>query len=57
MNWFGYTVGNVQTALIVLKLVGVLSASWWVVFVPLLVMVVLSLIVAAAGGDGAGEDE
>ena len=57
MNWFGYTVGNVQTALIVLKLVGVLSASWWVVFVPLLVMVVLSLIVAAAGGDGADEDE
>lgn len=41
MTWIEYLVANVQTALIVLKLIGRITASWWVVLLPVMVLLVL----------------
>lgn len=41
MTWIEYTVSNVQTALVILKLIGRITASWWVVLLPVMVLLVL----------------
>ena len=41
MSWIEYLVANVQTALIVLKVLNRISASWWVVLLPVMVLLVL----------------
>ena len=41
MSWIEYLVANVQTALIVLKVLNRITASWWVVLLPVMVLLVL----------------
>lgn len=41
MTWIEYTVSNIQTALVVLKVLGYITASWWVVLLPVMVLLVL----------------
>ena len=41
MTWIEYLVANTQTALIVLKILGYITASWWVVLLPVMVLLVL----------------
>lgn len=41
MTWIEYLVANVQTALVILKLIERITASWWVVLLPVMVLLVL----------------
>ena len=41
MSWFGFLL----VALIILKLVGLIAISWWLVFIPLYVILLWGVIV------------
>ena len=41
MTWIEYTVSNIQTALVILKLIGFVSAPWWKVLLPVVVLLVV----------------
>lgn len=43
-------ISQVQTALVVLKILGILDRSWWLVFLPSIIWVVIGIIVAAQKG-------
>ena len=41
MTWIEYTVSNIQTVLVVLKVLGYITASWWLVLLPVIVLLVV----------------
>lgn len=49
--YFDLTLSMVQTALIVLKILAVISCSWWLVMLPSIAWVVFGVIVTATDKD------
>ena len=45
------TLSMVQTALIVLKLLAIISCSWWLVMLPTIIWAVVGVIVTATNKD------
>lgn len=57
MTWIEYLVANVQTALIVLKVLNRITASWWVVLLPVMVLLVLEFFWSCAIEVGVDREE
>ena len=57
MTWIEYLVANVQTALVVLKLIERITASWWVVLLPVMVLLVLEFFWSCTAEVGIDREE
>lgn len=54
MTWIEQTVSYVQTALIVLRVLGYISASWWVVLLPAIILLFVEMLFNAVRSEVEG---
>ena len=49
--------GGIQVSLFTLKLLGLYTGSWWIVFIPTMIWIVLSILGAAVKDAGMAEND